>query len=265
MAPDGHLVELVTNTEHSQVWKNGSISDELIVPSPRSALAPVWSSYDELPNNSPENHSLLITYKDSGEQLKIINATTSGLRYTTLVADPLAGSGLAMNLIWTRNAPPDLRVYYQNKEDRLVMIKWANWPNPDGECLCARETIFTKRRSLGSKVWDWKDEPIGRIPSGGQIASFSWGVNPENGRPLLIHILASGPEGVDVHWHDGITSSWQDRQQPKALQNIEPYSPLSANGDRHVYALEAGSVREFVVSTDGLTWSLVGNVTTNNS
>lgn len=265
MAPDGHLVELVTNTEQSQVWQNGSISDKQIVPSPRSALAPVWSSYDKLPDNAPESPTLLIAYKDSGEQLEIVNVTNSGLRYTALVADPLAGSGLAMNVIWTRNGQPDLRVYYQNKEESLVMIKWANWDNPDGECLCAHETIFTKKRLLGSKVWDWKDEPIGRVPSGGPMASFSWGVNPENGRPLLIHILTSGPDGVDIHWHDGITSSWQDRQQPKVFQDIEPYSPLAANSDRHVYALDAGSVREFVVSTDGLTWSLVGNVPTKDS
>ncbi|KAL8860666.1 MAG: hypothetical protein Q9178_003019 [Gyalolechia marmorata] len=265
LAPDGHLVELFTNTEQSQVWKNSSISDNLIVPSPSSALAPIWSSYDELPDNSPETHTLLIAYKDSGEQLKVVNVTTSGFRYTTLVADSLADSGLAINLIWTRNGPPELRVYYQKDDDRLVMAQWIKLRDTDGECLCARETIFTKKRLLGSKVWDWKNENIGRVPSGGPMASFSWGVNQKAGRPLLIHILTSGPEGVDVHWYNGNTSSWQDRQQPKAFQNIEPYSPLAANGDRHVYALEAGSVREFVVSEDGLTWSLVGNVPTNNS
>lgn len=121
---------------------------------------------------------------------------------------------------------------------------------------------------LGSDRWAWtlhESQPIGRVPSGGPMASFSWGVRQENGRPLLFHILTSGQEGVHVHWYDGITSSWQARQQPEAFQNIDPYSPLAANGDRHVYALEAGSVREFVVSEDGLAWSLVGDVPTKDS
>ncbi|KAL8914983.1 MAG: hypothetical protein Q9172_006977 [Xanthocarpia lactea] len=233
LAIDGHLVELVTDTEHGQVWKNGSTSDERIVPSPWSGLAAAWTSYGEVQYIGPENHSLVVAYKDSGEQLKIFNATSSGPQYATLVADSFVGSGFVINVIWFGDGAPEVKVFYQHDKDRLVSVEWSIWQNANG-----------------------------RVPFGGPMASFAWGTRAQ-GDPLLTVVLTSGPEGVDVHWHDG--DSWQDRQQPEAFQSVEPYSPLAANEDRHVYALEAGSVREFVMSTDGLTWSLVGDVPTNNS
>lgn len=92
------------------------------------------------------------------------------------------------------------------------------------------------------------------------MASFSWGFDATSGNPLLMVILSSGPQGVEVTWWT--PSGWQDPQQPEALKNIEAYSALAANGDRYVYALEGDSVREFTVTTDGLTWTLVGDVPT---
>ncbi|KAI4172073.1 MAG: hypothetical protein LQ343_003820 [Gyalolechia ehrenbergii] len=80
------------------------------------------------------------------------------------------------------------------------------------------------------------------------MAAFSWGDDNGSGGPLLVDILSSGPQG------------WQEPAKPDAMKNIQAYSAVAANGDRHVYALEAGSVKEFVVSTDGLSWSLVGDV-----
>lgn len=94
------------------------------------------------------------------------------------------------------------------------------------------------------------------------MASFSWGVDAQSGSPLLSDILSSGPQGIDVTWWT--PQGWQDAKKPATLTGVQPYSALAANADRHVYALESGSVREFVVSTDGVNWSVVGNVPTKN-
>ena len=94
------------------------------------------------------------------------------------------------------------------------------------------------------------------------MASFSWGSAATSDGPLLIGVLNSGPEGHGVdetHWTQ---QGWQDPETPDALKNAQAYSAIAANTDRHVYTLEAGGVREFVVSTDGLSWSAVGDVLT---
>lgn len=73
-----------------------------------------------------------------------------------------------------------------------------------------------------------------------------------------MNILSSGSRGVDVsQW---TPQGWQKPAKPDIMKNVQTYSALAANGDRLVYALEAGSVKEFAVSTDGLSWSLVGDV-----
>lgn len=94
------------------------------------------------------------------------------------------------------------------------------------------------------------------------MASFSWGSGAPSGDPLLVGILSSGPQSVYVT-SSTPQRSW-DTLAPEALNNVQAYSALAANGDRHVYALEGGSVKEFVVSTDGLSWSFVGDVPTEN-
>lgn len=45
------------------------------------------------------------------------------------------------------------------------------------------------------------------------------------------------------------------------MQRVDPLSPLVANGAGHVFAMQAGVVKEFVVAEDGVTWTMVGNVT----
>lgn len=78
--------------------------------------------------------------------------------------------------------------------------------------------------------------------------------------------MSSSSRGINVAWLGGGSNygtGWH-AESPEVMKNVQPYSPVAANADRHVYALEDGAVKEYVVSTDGTTWSLVGDVPTQN-
>lgn len=99
------------------------------------------------------------------------------------------------------------------------------------------------------------------------MASFSWGIDDNDfGDPFMIDVLSSSPHGVKLHWWGGQTrwKHWQELGEVDVMKDVQAYSALAANVDRHVYALENGVVREFVVSADGQTWSVVGDVPIKN-
>ncbi|KAL8943037.1 MAG: hypothetical protein Q9216_001325 [Gyalolechia sp. 2 TL-2023] len=236
----GQLVERYTHD--SQLWSSGEMSDANIVPSPNSDLAAIWTGYKGAPCNNCGIPSALLVYEDINDKLWVVNATSSGLRYTVIAADPIPGSGLAMNLAWRREGGPGLRLYYQKGAGGIISGDWEDWESGSGD-------------------WEWtlhEDAPLGKAFSGAPMATFSWGHDTDSGDPLLVDILNSGPQGVYLTWWTPQGS--QEPAAPDVMRNVQAYSALAANGDRYVYALEAGSVKEFVVSTDGLSWSLVGDV-----
>ncbi|KAL8960080.1 MAG: hypothetical protein Q9193_003158 [Seirophora villosa] len=238
--PEGQLV--VLNSFDGGPWSKGKLSDENVRPSPDSALAAIWTAYDGAPCRNCGEHNRLLVYEDNEDKLRVINATGAGFRHTRLAADPIPGSGLAVNLVWRNEGGPGLKVYYQKGADSIMCADWE-----DGES--------------GSGKWEWtlhEDSPLGQASSQAPMAAFSWGDDTDTGGPLLMNILSSGPRGIDVsRW---TPQGWQKPARPDIMKNVQAYSALAANGDGHVYALEAGSVKEFEVSTDGLIWSLVGDV-----
>ena len=142
----------------------------------------------------------------------------------------------------------------------------------------ARATLVSSRRkprissslksnSSGDVAETWtlhKSSPIGNLEEGAQLASFSWGNNATTGDPIFRRILASGSDGVVAY---ELGSSWPDTWQSTTIdvmKNVQSYSALAANVDRHVYALQDGTVKEYTTSSDRLTWTLIGEVPTEN-
>ncbi|KAI4090585.1 MAG: hypothetical protein LQ344_004632 [Seirophora lacunosa] len=244
---NGRLVEL--STADAKSWTRGPISTIGITPAADSDIAATWTRYDGVACNNCVGYGHVVGYEDSNAALQVVNATQSGFQYRELKADPVPGSGLAMNLAWHGDRTPGIRLFYQKGSNTFHSIDWEESDKPAGDG--------------GNTAGDWtlhEDTGTGRAASGAPMASFSWGFDATSGNPLLMVILSSGPQGVEVTWWT--PSGWQDPQQPEALKNIQAYSALAANGNRYVYALQGDSVREFTVTTDGLTWTLVGDVPT---
>lgn len=123
------------NSHGGGPWSKGSLSDQNVVPSPDSALAAVWTAYDGAPCRSCGDHNRLIVYEDIDDKLRVINATGAGFRYTKLAADPIPGSGLAINLVWRNEGGPGLRVYYQKGADGIMRADWEDGGSGSGEDL----------------------------------------------------------------------------------------------------------------------------------
>ena len=118
----GQVVEMYA--KDAQSWSRGSISNQDIAPSVNSDLAAVWTAYDGDQCNNCGEYDLIFAYQDTNNKLQVINATSSGLKYATLDADPVPGSGLAMTISWHNEGRPGIRLYYQKGENDIVSIDW---------------------------------------------------------------------------------------------------------------------------------------------
>lgn len=122
----------------------------------------------------------------------------------------------------------------------------------------------------GDTAWSWtlhEDAPIGSASNRSYLASFTWGDDSGSGNPLLQFTMSSGSQGIGVarlgSSFSATASGWHD-ETPDVMKNVQAFSPVAANADRLVYALEDGTVKEFACSSDGTTWSLLGDVPTKN-
>ncbi|KAL8808992.1 MAG: hypothetical protein Q9223_007967 [Gallowayella weberi] len=145
-------------------------------------------------------------------------------------------------------AEPGLRLYYMKGAADLIIVDY--------------EVSEYGAKLTGDGAWNWnanENNPVGSVSPGASIASFTSGDDP-SGDPLFYYTLSSGPQGIKTVFLTKV-KGWQV-DTPDVMKNVQPYSSVAANADRHVYAFEGGSVKEFVMSTDDLTWSLVGDVPT---
>lgn len=115
-------MELYTND--GQSWSSGSITSQDIAPSINSGLAAIWTAYDGAPCSDCTAYNLLLAFEDSNNKLQVVNITFSDIQYRALDADPISGSGLAINLEWHAEGSPGVRLYYQKGANSLQSVDW---------------------------------------------------------------------------------------------------------------------------------------------
>ncbi|KAL8669932.1 MAG: hypothetical protein Q9168_005497 [Polycauliona sp. 1 TL-2023] len=242
--PKGRLVEKYTTD--GEEWDIGRMTNEEIIPARNSALAATWSQSDQTSCNDCGEQTLLFAYQDSNNKIWVFNATDPPIPIA-LKANAKGGTSLAMNLVWYHEGSPRISVYYQTETDDLVTADWEG-------------SAYGAQASGNNNVWTWnmhEDTPVGRVTSGGSIASFASDSGSPSGDSLFSLAVTSGPQGINTTC-TGLCSGIDNGAQG-ALKDVQPFSAVAANADRHVYAFEDGKVKEFVLSTDG-TWSLTGDV-----
>ena len=102
-------------------------------------------------------------------------------------------------------------------------------------------------------------------PKAAPLTAFTLGTLP-NGNPQQMQIIVSNDHGAvtATSWLGKNGGSWLTPHNPGVLNGEQSFSPLAANADGHLFAIGKanGRLREFKAREDGITWALVGNVTT---
>jgi len=103
--------------------------------------------------------------------------------------------------------------------------------------------------------------PLNQISANASITTFTYGT-ASNGLPVINDILYSSSHGVSsTIWLGSKGGSWSNGVTAQAMSATQAYTPLAANGNAFVYAMQDGGVKEFVVAGDG-SIKLVGDVVT---
>ncbi|KAL9046134.1 MAG: hypothetical protein Q9214_000954 [Letrouitia sp. 1 TL-2023] len=249
---DGHLVERYTND--GNVWKHGRLDNADVIPSPQTKIALVWAQTDHSKCNDCGELTIIYAYQESNNNIIVYNNTGNGPQLTPLDVNPMPGSAIAFQQVWHSSGSPGIRLFYESGQHKLCTV---NFESEEG------------RGDSGDVAGKWtshEESPIGAIAEGAQLASFTWGKNATTGDPYFLRTLSSGPKGagVDVFFLGGGSQPdiWYT-ENPDLMNDVQAYSALAANTDRHVYAVEAGTVKEFALSIDG-SWTLIGDVPIEN-
>lgn len=133
-------------------------------------------------------------------------------------ANPVAGTGLALNLVPGANDTGNLLISYQTANEGLCL---ANFNEAQGWTV-----------SEGS--------PISQLSTQAPIAGFTWNVSDADN----LDILSTGPGGITVSYLNITTGDWST-VNPEVLAQVQNYSAIAANDASHVYALQDGNVKEF--------------------
>ncbi|KAL9580098.1 MAG: hypothetical protein Q9203_006445 [Teloschistes exilis] len=250
LTANNEIVELYTKDD--EIWQSGEFTDEVATSLPGLSPAVTWTLTDSAACNNCGTQDMLVIYQQDDGRIKATNRTAAGLDVQTIDANATLGP-MAIQQVWRDQGSPDLRLFYRNDAGNLCFTDFESQYNGWAQ---------------GDTAGKWishEESPIGPMPQGAQVAAFSWGRNITTGDPAVERILFSGLGGIRVAWQagSGDSLSWQS-ESPDVMKNIQAYSGLAANADRHVYAWEAGVVKEFSLSMDGTSWHLVGDVPTEN-
>lgn len=112
---------------------------------------------------------------------------------------------------------------------------------------------------------NWQNREIlslNQILATASITSFTYGTVASNGLPVISDILDSSSPGVSsTFWYGSTGGDWSDGQTSQAMSATEAFTPLAANANGFVYAMQNGGIKEFIVASDGYI-TLVGDMMT---
>lgn len=98
-------------------FTTGPLITPTIGPASDTALAAAW---DRAPGCIGCSENLLLVYQDNAGQLALGNLTVDGWLWSTLFANPVPGTGLALDVRLMGNVTRNIAVYYQLGNDYLT-------------------------------------------------------------------------------------------------------------------------------------------------
>ena len=119
MDDNDHLIELWTDGIE---WYYGSLTAKQYTIAKGSSLATIWQRYDGC--NDCYGTPIFIIYQDNGNFLQFGNLSAGGFNWLQLEANPMAGTGIAINLLPREDGSAAFRIYYQIASGDLVSLDY---------------------------------------------------------------------------------------------------------------------------------------------
>ena len=155
--------------------------------------------------------------QNSDDKIALFNSTASaGPQWITLDANPIPGTGLALNLVSGANDTGNLLLSYQTTNEELCLARFnefQGWTINEGS-------------------------PISELSTQAPLAGFTWSVSGAD----YLDIVSTGPGGVTVNLLNFTTGEWTSSE---ALAQVQNYSAIAANDASQVYAFQDGNVKEY--------------------
>lgn len=214
-------------------FTSGPFIDPTNAPAAHTALAATW---DRALDCNGCSETLLLLYQDTAGQLALGNLTVDGWLWSTLFANPVPGTGLALDVRSMGSITRNIAIFYQLGNDYLTA------------------TLFNGT----TYQWETREsDPIAMIAANASIASSNYG-STSVGVTLDEVVLSTSSNGTAVNIWDGQTQTFGTGEYSTVLGESRS---LATNADAHAYGLQHGTVKEFKFD-NMLAWSVVGNVTT---
>ena len=200
--------------QEDQAWSSSSLSE---MPASDSNLATLWFRHEDCNGCS---NDLLLVCQNRDDKLALFNSTANaGPQWITLDANPMPGTGLALNVVLGLYNTGNLLVFYQTTDQGL--------------CL----TSFNE-----SQGWTMNENnAISELSSQAPLASFTWNASGTE----YLDIVSTGPSGVAVNFYNFTKGAWTSVPSSGVLAQVQNYSAIAANDASHIYAFQDGNVKEY--------------------
>ncbi|KAA8642972.1 uncharacterized protein ATNIH1004_009734 [Aspergillus tanneri] len=233
------IQEWISFNSSAPKWTSGNwLTTQNLQAHRDSQLASLW----QWPSDCSVCRGLYVMYQDPSGRLTIANGT-SGSYFTTNPAfsQPAEGTGLGLVQTWTTTDVnhTDLVLFYEQEDRDMAQYRFGQWPD--------------------SKIDGWNSEDNTPLSAtNASLAAFTFNPNGIEQGNRFMGTLISKEDGVTCYVSDAKGTNWKN-YKPKVMDSLDRNTPVAANYDGRAYGIKDGVVKEFVASSDGRSWSAVGD------
>lgn len=199
--------------------------------------------------------SVLLAHISSGDVL-LSNYTTgqlsSPISTITIRNDAAEDSSLAFQPYSISGYADQLNLYYQRSDTQLVLSSWFS-----------SQYQADKGLSLASTSGWQSNGDNGVVTSIIRKASLSVTyLGDSNGSPSVVEALSTASNSSEIQVARWSNNAWESPSVPNALTGLSKGTAIATHWLGRAYAIKDGSLIQFSLHDDGVTWSVQSTVPT---
>lgn len=129
----GHVNEWVLTNTTGNDWQPGTLNGHNIIPANASKISATWTMNNGQAVCTANCMFLLLVYQDDKNQFQLCNSTSDAWTFSSVNANPIAGSGVSLTTITEAKYAAQLRLFYQTGSGSMVAADWVSGAQLAGE------------------------------------------------------------------------------------------------------------------------------------